>query len=256
MSASWLSRLADAAREDRPPAGGDALALLGSDEEELLDVIAAAVALRRRHFGNRVKLNSLISMKSGGCPEDCGYCSQRRGSEAEVLSYPWLDAEEAARLAAQAAERGAKRVCLVASGRAPSGRDLRRAAAAIAAIRSRLPELEICVSLGLIGSEGAEALRAAGASAYNHTLNTAEGRYVEICTTHGYADRKAAARRAQGAGLSLCSGAIFGMGEGDSEVIELALALRELGPDSVPVNFLVPFEGTPLQGAWELSPQR
>jgi biotin synthase len=256
VDTAHLSRLRRAALEGREPDIEDALSLLGGGEEELLEAIAAAAAVRRRSFGNRVKLNSLISMKSGGCPEDCGYCSQRRGSGAEVLGYSWLDAEEAVRIAERAAARGAGRVCLVASGRAPTARDLVRAADSVTAIRARFPELEVCVSLGLIGSEQAEALHEAGATAYNHNLNTAEGRYGEICSTHTYADRQASARRAKRSGLSLCSGAIFGMGESDREVVDLALALRELGPDSVPVNFLVPFAGTPLEGAWDLTPQR
>lgn len=256
MAPAWLEEIVAAGLEHRAPAAADGLALLASDDELLLDVVAAAARVRRRFFGARVKLNFLVSVKSGGCPEDCGYCSQGRSSEAEILRYPWLEPEAAAELAERAAAAGARRVCLVASGRGPSRRDLARAERTIAAIGERRPELEICLSLGLLQEAEAERLHEVGADAYNHNLNTSVGRYGEICTTHSYADRLGTLSRASRAGLSLCSGAIFGMGESDEDVVELALFLRELGPDSVPVNFLIPFEGTPLAGRWRLTPQR
>jgi biotin synthase len=116
--------------------------------------------------------------------------------------------------------------------------------------------VEVCACLGLLAGGQAERLRAAGADAYNHNLNTAEARYGEICTTHSYADRADTVRRARAAGLSPCSGLIAGMGESDADLVDVAFALRELEPDSVPVNFLIPFDGTPLAGQWALTPQR
>jgi biotin synthase len=253
--AAWLDGLAAAAIEGVPPSRSEALALLGG-EGELLDLVAAAARVRRRFRGERVRLNFLINMKSGACPEDCAYCSQRRGSEADVLKYSWLKPEELAELADAAAAGGARRVCLVAAGRCPGERDLGRVEAGIGAIRERQPELEICTCLGLIEAEAAERLREAGAVAYNHNLNTSEAHYGEVCSTHAYADRVATVRCAEGAGLSACSGAIFGMGEGDEDVVDVAFSLRELEPASVPVNFLIPFEGTPLAGEWRLTPRR
>lgn len=151
---------------------------------------------------------------------------------------------------------GAKRVCLVASGRGPSEKDITRVVDTIDAVKARQPDVEVCVCLGLLRAGQGERLRDAGALAYNHNLNTSEGRYEAICTTHTYADRVDTVQRAQGAGLSPCSGAIFGMGESDVDIVDLALRLRELDPDSVPINFLIPFEGTPLAGQWQLTPQR
>jgi biotin synthase len=253
---AWLEGLTTASIEGAPPSREDALALLRDDDEALMDTIAAAARVRRRFFGNRVRLNFLINMKSGACPEDCSYCSQRRGSEAEVLKYPWLKPEEMAELADAAAAGGARRVCLVAAGRCPNDRDMGRVEAGIEAIRERQPELEICTCLGLIEAEQAERLREAGAVAYNHNLNTSEAHYREVCSTHAYEDRVATVRCAEGAGLSACSGAIFGMGESDEDVVDVAFSLRELMPASVPVNFLIPFEGTPLEGQWRLTPRR
>ncbi|HXV04528.1 MAG TPA: biotin synthase BioB [Solirubrobacterales bacterium] len=253
---SQLNAIAAAAIEGAPPSREDALALLRGEDEGLIDLVAAAGRVRRRFFGNRVRLNFLINMKSGACPEDCSYCSQRRGSEAEVLKYPWLQPEEMAELADVAAAAGARRVCLVAAGRCPNDRDMSRVEAGIGAIRERQPELEICTCLGLIEAEQAERLHDAGVVAYNHNLNTSEAHYGEVCSTHTYEDRVRTVRCAEGAGLSACSGAIFGMGESDEDVADVAFSLRELEPASVPVNFLIPFEGTPLEGEWRLTPQR
>jgi biotin synthase len=123
-------------------------------------------------------------------------------------------------------------------------------------IKERHPGVEICTSLGLLTPDRAERLAEAGVFAYNHNLNTSEANYGEICSTHTYADRVETVGLAHMAGLSPCSGAIFGMGESDDEIVDLAFDLRKLDPDSVPINFLIPFEGTPLGGEWQLTPQR
>jgi len=177
-------------------------------------------------------------MKSGLCPEDCSYCSQRRGSDADVLKYNWVDPISAAETADRAIKAGAKRICLVASGRGPSDRDVTRVAETVRVIKERHPDVESCTSLGLLSADRATRLVDAGVYAYNHNLNTSEANYAEICTTHTYADRIDTVGVAQGAGLSPCSGAIFGMGELDDEIVELAIDLRRVNPDSVPVNFL------------------
>jgi biotin synthase len=252
----WLERLRDCALAREPPSRADALSLLRCPDELLLDVVAAAGRVRREFFSNRVKLNYLVNLKSGLCGEDCYYCSQRRGSEAGVLRYSWLSAEVAATEARRAAARGAKRVCLVASGRGPSEKDIERVAAVVEAIRTDLPGLEVCVCLGLLAEGQAERLAAAGAYAYNHNLNTAPSYYGSICTTHTFSERASTVRRARAAGLSPCSGVIVGMGESDEQLVEVALELLKLRPDSVPVNFLMPFPGTPMEGRAELTPAR
>lgn len=242
--------------ENRPPTRNQALAVLESADDDLLDVVAAAGKIRRHYFSNRVKLNFLVNMKSGLCPEDCSYCSQQRGAKTDVLKYNWIDPETAADATDRAAQGGARRVCLVASGRGPSDRDLERVGQTVETIKERHPEMEVCVCVGILKEGQAERLKEAGAFAYNHNLNTAEERYSEICSTHTFADRVETVQRATSGGLSPCSGAIFGMGESDDDIVELAFRLRELSPDSVPLNFLIPFQGTPMEGRWELSPQR
>ncbi|WP_035839988.1 biotin synthase BioB [Kitasatospora azatica] len=238
------------------PTREEALAVLATTDDDLLDVVAAAGRVRRQWFGRRVKLNYLVNLKSGLCPEDCNYCSQRLGSKAEILKYTWLKPDQAAEAAVAGVAGGAKRVCLVASGRGPTDRDIERVADTITAIKDQEPGVEICACLGLLSDNQAERLAAVGVDAYNHNLNTSESTYGDITTTHTYADRVDTVQKAHGAGLSACSGLIAGMGETDEDLVDVVFALRELGSDSVPVNFLIPFEGTPLAKEWNLTPQR
>lgn len=251
-----LRALADQSLAGTPPTREQALALLTTSDDDVLDVVAAAARVRRAFFGRRVKLNLLVNMKSGMCPEDCFYCSQRLGSEAGALKYSWISPQEAVQTANRAVAGGAKRVCLVASGRGPSDRDVDRVSGTIGAIKDEHPDVEVCVCLGLLKPDQAERLRDAGAFAYNHNLNTSENQYGDICSTHEFADRVETVQRAQTAGLSPCSGALFGMNETDEDIVDVAFSLRALNPDSVPINFLIPFEGTPLGGLWQLTPQR
>ncbi|HNQ07416.1 MAG TPA: biotin synthase BioB [Tetrasphaera sp.] len=250
-----------AALADQQLAGGtlttdQALAILRSRDEELLDLVAAGARLRRSHFGRLVKVNYLVNLKSGLCPEDCGYCSQRVGSEAPILKYSWLKPDQAVDQASHGIQGGASRVCLVASGRGPSNRDIERVGDIVGKIKADHPQVEVCACLGLLKTGQADALREAGVDAYNHNINTSESRYEEICSTHTYADRVETIDAAKHSGMSACSGLIVGMGESDEEIVEAIFALRALDSDSIPVNFLMPFEGTPLGQDWNLTPQR
>jgi biotin synthase len=253
---TWLDSLADKALGRELPSRDEALKVLASPDDELMDVVAAAFKVRLRYFGRRVKLNYLVNIKSGLCPEDCFYCSQRLGSAADVLKYTWLKPDEVRQNAEAGVKAGAKRVCLVASGRGPSDRDVARVSDMIAVFKKENPDVEVCACLGLLSDGQAERLHAAGTTAYNHNLNTAETNYGDICTTHSFGDRADTVTKAKQGGLSPCSGLIAGMGETDDELVDVAFALRGLDPDSVPVNFLIPFEGTPLGGQWALTPQR
>lgn len=251
-----LDELVVNALDCKSPTREQALEVLASSDEDLLDVVAAGGRVRRHFFGNRIKLNVIVNMKSGLCPEDCAYCSQRSGSKADVLKYNWIEPLTAAETADRAVARGAKRVCLVASGRGPTDRDIGRIAETVLAIKERHPQIEVCTSLGLLTAERAKRLLEFGVFAYNHNLNTNESNYAEICSTHTFADRVDTVGIARDVGLSPCSGAIFGMNESDEDVVDLAFELRKLNPDSVPINFLIPFEGTPMGGQWQLTPQR
>ncbi|KNB53886.1 biotin synthase BioB [Streptomyces caatingaensis] len=251
-----LNTLVDKGLRRELPTREEALAVLATSDDDLLDVVAAAGKVRRRWFGRRVKLNYLVNLKSGLCPEDCSYCSQRLGSDTGILKYTWLKPEDASRAAAAGVAGGAKRVCLVASGRGPTDRDIDRVARTIEAIKEQNTDVEVCACLGLLSDGQAERLRDAGVYAYSNNLNTSEATYADITTTHTYQDRVDTVRRTQEAGMSACSGLIAGMGESDEDLVDVVFALRELDVDSVPVNFLIPFEGTPLAKEWNLTPQR
>src|SRR5271166_3071703 len=238
-----LDSLAEKALARQLPTRAEVLKVLASPDDELMDVVAAAFKVRLRYFGRRVKLNYLVNIKSGLCPEDCFYCSQRLGSAADVLKYTWLKPDEVLK-SAEAGVQG------------PTSADVARVATAITEFKAKNPDVEVCACLGLLSDGQAERLQQAGATAYNHNLNTAEAHYQDICTTHSYADRAETIKKAKAAGLSPCSGLIAGMGETDEQLADVVFALRDLGPDSVPVNFLIPFEGTPLGGEWNLTPQR
>jgi biotin synthase len=232
----------------------EALAILESGDEGLLDLLAAAYSIRRRYFGNRVQLYFLISAKTGLCPEDCGYCSQSKVSSADIPRYNLLSADKLLDGAKAAAERQAKTYCIVISARGPSDREMEALTAIVPRIKSQF-NLKVCACLGLLTPEQAAALAACGVDRVNHNLNTSEEFYGEICSTHTYRDRVATLEAVRGAGMELCSGGIIGMGEEHGDVVRMAFALRDLAAESIPVNFLNPIAGTPLQGMRRLNPR-
>lgn len=234
----------------------EARAVLDWPEADLLDLVAAAHRVRRAHFGRRVKMNFLVNLQSGLCPEDCSYCSQSKVSKAPIEKYRFLSADEVVDMADRAAAAGAARLCLVASMRGPSEKDMAAVDEAVRRVKAKHPGLEVCASMGLLKDGQAERLKSAGVDAYNHNLNTSESHYEKICHTHTYQDRIDTVERAKGAALSPCSGAIFGMGETDEDIIDVAFRLRETGVDSIPINFLIPVPGTAHQGRNDLTPNR
>ena len=248
--------IAERALDGAPPTTDESLALLRAPERDVPAIVAAAHRLRERYFGNTVKVNFLINIKSGICPEDCHYCSQSKLSKAPIDKYNLLPGSDIIAAAARGHEFGARRICMVASGRGPSDADVEQIAASVREVRATMPDVEVCACLGLLQSSQAAALRDAGVFAYNHNLNTSEGFYGEICSTHDYADRVATVGVVKEAELSPCCGALFGMGETDGDIVEVAQALRRMDVDSIPVNFLIPIQGTPLAGRWALTPTR
>jgi biotin synthase len=230
--------------------------VLAATDAELPDLLAAALRVRERRWGRRVKVCMLQNARSGLCPEDCGYCSQSKLSTADIDTYTLRNRAQLIEGAHAAIARGARRYCMVTSGRGPSDRDIAEFCAATRAIKDEFPDLEICVSLGIMDASKATRLAAAGVGWVNHNLNTSERFHPEICSTHGYADRVATVRAVQSAGLRVCCGGIIGMGEEEEDVIDLGLALRELGVDSLPLNFLHPIPGTPLGDRPPVAPAR
>jgi biotin synthase len=232
----------------------DALSVLRCPDVELLDLLAATYRIRHRHFANTVQLYFLMNAKSGLCPEDCGYCSQSKVSQADIPVYNLLSAEKLLDGARIAHERGSKTYCIVISARGPNEREMNAVTTIVPQIKAKYG-LNVCACLGLLTADQAQRLAACGVDKVNHNLNTSESFYGEICTTHAFQDRVETLRNVRAAGMQLCSGGIIGMGESDDDVVRMAFALRELKVESIPLNFLNPIDGTPLAGSHRLNPR-
>jgi len=232
----------------------EALTVLECPDEELLDLLAAAYRVRRRWFGNQVQLYFLMNAKSGLCPEDCGYCSQSKVSEAEIPRYNLLSRDKLLEGARIAAEQQARTYCIVISARGPNEREMEAVTTIVPEIKQRY-NLKICACLGLLTPAQAQQLKDCGVDRVNHNLNTGESYYGDVCSTHTYRDRVDTLHAVRDAGLEMCSGGIIGMGERREDVVEMAVALRDLGVQSIPVNFLIPIAGTPLGQQKVLNPR-
>ncbi|OLN22479.1 biotin synthase BioB [Domibacillus antri] len=231
----------------------EALSILNSSDEELLQLLDGAYKIRRHFYGNKVKLNMIINTKSGLCPEDCGYCSQSVRSDAPIEKYRMMDKDQIVAGAERAYSLGAGTYCIVASGRGPSKKELETVAGAVEEIKEKYP-MRICACLGILKPEQAETLKEAGVDRYNHNINTSKNHHSDITTTHTYDDRTETVGHVKESGMSPCSGVIIGMGETKEDVIDMAKSLRVLDADSIPVNFLHAIPGTPLENADPLTP--
>ena len=251
---NW-QKLADRALADEPITRSDALSILTAPDDVILDQLAAAYRVRRHYWGNRVRLHFLLNAQSGLCPEDCHYCSQSKISDAEIEKYPLMAKERIVAAAQRAHEMKAGTFCMAISGRSPSEKVFEGVLDAVRSVKAQYP-MRVCTTLGLLDEDQAHQLKAAGVDRINHNLNTSEDHHEDICTTHSFQDRLSTVKAVQSAGLTTCSGGIFGMGESNEDIVDLALSLRELNVTSVPLNFLIPIEGTPFAERAELTPQR
>jgi biotin synthase len=216
--------------------------------QPLLDLVFAAQRIHRQHHDPaRVQLCRLLSIKTGGCPEDCSYCPQSAHYHAGVEPQALLDVQEVYRTARKARDEGATRFCMGAAWReVRDGREFDQVLEMVRAVASL--GMEVCCTLGMLTDEQARRLAAAGLTAYNHNLDTSPEFYGRIITTRRYADRLRTIDAVRRAGISVCCGGIIGMGESDEDRIALLqqLAALEPHPESVPINMLVRVEGTPL----------
>ena len=233
-------------------AGGDpitfdeALAVAELPDRDVPALIACAHRLRLQRSGPGVELESILSAKTGGCPEDCHFCSQSAQFDSPVKATPFLDADEIVKAAEETAGFGASEFCIVLAVRGPDDRIMEQVLAAVAALHAST-SLRVACSLGILTGQQAAALAAAGIHRYNHNLEAARSYFPSICSTHTWEERRETCRLVREVGMELCSGGIVGMGESLRQRVELAFELRELGPREVPVNFLNPRPGTPMQ---------
>lgn len=249
---NWLE-LAESVIQGHAIDRQQALEILQTPDEEILNLLSGAYRIRREYFGNTVQLYFLMNAKSGLCPEDCHYCSQSKVSDAEIPRYNILNREKLLDGARVAAERQSKTYCLVISARGPNEREMKAVETIVPEIKQKYG-LNICACLGLLTPEQAARLKAAGVDKVNHNLNTSDSFYSKICSTHTYADRVATLQAVRNAGMQLCSGGIIGMGEAPADIVDMAFSLRDLSVESIPLNFLNPIEGTPLANEGKLTP--
>src|SRR5215218_1542701 len=198
------------------PTREEALAVLGSGDDDLLPLMDAAFRVRQRQHGRDVRIHVLQNAKSGVCPEDCAFCSQSLTADSGVERYRMQSVEEIVEGARRAYEMKAVKYCIVTATRGPSARELEVVCEAVRQIKSEIP-INICTSLGLLKEGQAETLAAAGVDRFNHNLETSRGHFDKIVSTHDYDDRIATVRRARQAGMEACCGGIMGMGESEQD---------------------------------------
>ncbi len=224
----------------------EALSILTSPDNEIEYLLEAAEEIRYHFFGNKVRIHVLKNAKSGKCPEDCKFCSQSIRFNTAIPTYDLETIEEIVSSAEKAYENGAYTYCIVTATRGPNTKVLQTVTKAAEIIKQKYPTKKICASLGLLKEGQAEKLKESGVDRYNHNLESSESFYSNVCTTHSWQDRLKTVLRAKKAGLEICCGGIIGMGEEIVDRVYLALSLSKLNVESIPVNFLDPRPGTPL----------
>ncbi|MEX3756373.1 biotin synthase BioB [Mycobacteroides abscessus] len=220
------------------------LRVLQLPDDRLEELLALAHEVRMRWCGPEVEVEGIISLKTGGCPEDCHFCSQS-GLFASPVRSAWLDIPSLVEAAKQTAKSGATEFCIVAAVRGPDERLLAQVAAGIEAIRNEV-DIQIACSLGMLTQEQVDRLSAMGVHRYNHNLETAKSHFPNVVTTHSWEERWDTLKMVREAGIEVCCGGILGMGETLEQRAEFAANLAELEPDEVPLNFLNPRPGTPF----------
>src|SRR4051812_31051575 len=220
------------------------LAVLRLPDEELPAALQLAHEVRMRWCGPEVEVEGIVSLKTGGCPEDCHFCSQS-GQFSSPVRAAWLDIPSLVQAAKETAETGATEFCIVAAVRGPDRRLMDQVREGVRAIRAAV-DINVACSLGMLTQEQVDELAEMGVHRYNHNLETARSHFTSVVTTHTWEERWDTCLMVRAAGMELCCGGIVGMGETLEQRAEFAAQLGELEPDEVPLNFLNPRPGTPF----------
>lgn len=247
------NELADKALAGAEISREEAMAVLQCPDDDLLGLLQAAFRVRLKYHGRDVRLHVLRNAKSGMCRENCAFCSQAIGAYSGVDRYPMQTVAELVDGARKAHSMGAVKYCMVTATRGPSEKELDVVCEAVRQIKSEM-NISICTSLGLLKAGQAERLAAAGVNRFNHNLEASRNYFPKVCQTHTFDDRIATVKAAKAAGMEACCGGIVGMGETPDDRIDLAIELRALEVESIPVNFLDPRPGTPLADVQRLTP--
>jgi biotin synthase len=251
-----LTRAATALLVERRHLDASELAGLSRlSDDRVVALASLAHEVRLAWSGPTVEVEGILSAKTGGCPEDCHFCSQSAQFDSPVKATPFLDATEVLAAATETARLGATEFCIVLAVRGPDERTMARLEELVPLVRQETG-LQVAVSAGILTEDDAKRLAAAGVHRYNHNLETARSFFEQVVTTHTWKERAATCRLVRAEGMELCCGVLLGMGESDAQRLELLDQLRDLGPSEVPINFLNPRPGTPLAtqqpvAAWE-----
>jgi biotin synthase len=219
------------------------------------DLLFRAASVQRQHFDpNKVQLARLLSIKTGGCAEDCGYCSQSAHHPSGLKASKLMEVQRVVEEARKAKAQGATRYCMGAAWRSPKGRDMAAVVAMVEGVKAL--GLETCMTLGMLSDDDVAQLRHAGLDYYNHNIDTSERYYSEIVRTRSFADRLDTLARVREAGIKVCSGGIIGLGETDEDRVDMLVTLANLDehPESVPINMLIAIPGTPLEKQTKVDP--
>ena len=219
------------------------------------DLLFEAQTVHRRHFDpNTVQMSRLLSIKTGGCPEDCGYCSQSAHHDSGLSASKLMEVQRVVEEARKARDGGATRYCMGAAWRSPKTRDMEAVVAMVEGVKAL--GMETCMTLGMLDAAQASRLKTAGLDYYNHNIDTSERYYGEIISTRSFADRLETLAHVRESGIKVCCGGIVGMGEQAQDRIDMLVTLANLPehPESVPINMLIPIEGTPLAEAEPIDP--
>lgn len=223
--------------------------------QPFMDLLFQAQTVHRRYFDpNRVQMSRLLSIKTGGCPEDCSYCSQSARHESGLSASKLMEVRRVIDEARRARDAGATRYCMGAAWRSPKDRDMPQILAMVEGVKAL--GLETCMTLGMLSPDQAQALKASGLDYYNHNIDTSEAHYGNVITTRSFADRLDTLATVRASGIKVCSGGILGLGEGGEDRVAMLVTLANLPepPESVPINMLIPVEGTPLADAAPVDP--
>ena len=223
---------------------GETLQVLQLGDDRITEILELAHQVRLKWCGEEIAAEGIISLKTGGCPEDCHFCSQSGLFESPVRSA-WLDIAGLVEAAKQTQKSGATEFCIVAAVKGPDDRLMNQLEQAVAAIKAEV-DIEVAASVGILTQEQVDRLKAAGVHRYNHNLETARSFFPNVVTTHTWESRRDTLRMVVAAGIEVCSGGILGMGESLEQRAEFASDLAELDPTEVPMNFLDPRPGTPF----------
>ena len=225
----------------------DALAVLNTPDESLEELVSFAETYRRKYKGNYVSIHILTNARSGNCSQDCAYCAQSCRSKADINKYKWVEDEKLYEDNDFVKEHHLSRHCIGLSGMKFTDEEIEILAEKIRKMKA--DGTHLCCSIGFLTEHQAKVLKDAGLDRINHNLNSSRNYYPNICSTHTFDQRVANIRMLQGLGYEICSGGIIGMGESKEDVVDMLLELREIQPEALPINFLLPIPGTPLEHA-------